>query len=135
MTLVRKTFITFKLIQHKIATMEIPHEMTTLTAVIEKLRVKKFDNEFRWQENGFSASKGKVYQPSDLEIIKVYRFEEITDPSDTCILYLIEAKDGLVGYSLDAYGVYSNHDGEEGYDNFIRQIPERNHDQQILFQL
>lgn len=115
--------------------MEIPHQMTTLSAVLEKLRLKKTDNEFRWKEGGFDAGKGKLYQPCDLEIIKVYRFEEITNPSDMCILYVIEAKDGLVGYSLNAYGVYHHQDGEIGYDNFIRQIPERNHDQQLLFTL
>ena len=113
--------------------MEIPHEMTTLSAVMEKLRLKKFDTEFQWNEKGFHAGKGKYYQPGDLEFIKIYRFEEITNPSDMCILYLLEAKDGLIGYSLDAYGVYSNYDGD--YNNFIRLIPERNHEQQMLFEL
>lgn len=115
--------------------MEIPHEMTTLSRVLEKLRLKKLDNEFRWQPGGFSAGKGKVYQPRQLEIVKVYRFEGITDPADMCVLYVIEANDGLIGYSIDAYGVYSSHDDEEGYDNFIRLIPERNHDMQVLFEL
>jgi len=115
--------------------METMHVMTTLTSVMEKLRKKGLDTEFRWTSNGFNAGKGKDYQPSELEIIKVYRFEENTDPSDMCILYLIEAKDGLTGYSLDAYGTYSNHDDEEGYDNFIRMIPERGHEQQISFEL
>ncbi len=123
--------------QKKITTkniiMEIPHEMTTLSDVLEKLRLKKFDTEFQWEEKGFSAGKGKIYQPADLEIIKVYRFEESTNPSDMCILYLFEAKDGLVGYSLDAYGVYSNYDID--YENFIRLVPERNHEQQILFKI
>jgi hypothetical protein len=91
------------------------HVMTTLTSVLEKLKMKGYDNEFRWTANGFSAGKGNFFQPEDLEIIKVYRFEENTDPSDTCVVYLIQVKDsGLTGYSLDAYGVYSNHDDEEG---------------------
>lgn len=112
------------------------HVMTTLTSVLEKLKLKGFDTEFRWTPEGFSAGKGKCYQPNELEIIKTYRFEENTDPSDMCIVYLIEVKDsGLTGYSLDAYGVYSNHDDEEGYDNFIRMIPERNHAVQMLFEL
>jgi len=115
--------------------MQIPHEMTTLTQVMEKLRLKRMDNEFRWNPGGFAACNGRNYQPSQLEIIKVYRFEGITDPSDMCILYVIEAKDGFTGYSLDAYGVYSNHEDEEGYDNFIRMIPERNHELQLLFEL
>src|SRR6476620_1567456 len=102
--------------------MQVQNQMTTLTEVMEKLRLKKMDNEFRWTKEGFTANKGKVYQPEDLEIVRTYRFEENTDPSDTCILYIIKANDGLIGYSLDAYGAYSNHDDEDGYDNFIRLI-------------
>jgi hypothetical protein len=115
--------------------MQVPHQMTTLTEVMEKLRTRKYDTEFRWSEAGFSAGKGKSYQPDELEIIKVYRFEEITNPSDMSVLYVIQAKDGLVGYTLNAYGVYSNHDNEAGYDNFIRQIPEKGHEDQLLFEL
>lgn len=115
--------------------METSNEMTTLTEVMEKMRLKKNDNEFRWVKEGFTAGKGKTYQPSDLEIIKIYRFEENTDPSDSVILYIIRANDGLLGYSLDAYGAYSNHDDEEGYDNFIRLIPQSDHDSQMLFEL
>jgi hypothetical protein len=115
--------------------METPHQMTSLSEVIEKLRLKHTDNEFRWTEEGFTAGKGKAYQPEDLSIVKIYRFEENTDPSDTSILYLIKANDGLIGYSLDAYGLYSNHDDEEGYDNFIRRIPQKNHEEQLLFEI
>lgn len=110
--------------------------MSTLTSVLEKLRQKGFDNEFRWTATGFTAGKGNVYQPDELEIIKVYRFEENTDPGDMCVLYLIRViTSGLTGYSLDAYGTYSNHDDEKGYDNFIRMIPEKDHDTQLLFEL
>ncbi len=115
--------------------MEIPHQMTTLSEVLEKLRIKGFDHEFRWQPEGFSAGKKKVYQPEDLTIIKVYRFEGITDPADMSILYLIESKDGLIGYSLDAYGVYNNHDNEKGYHNFIRRTPIKGRDDELLFEL
>jgi hypothetical protein len=115
--------------------MEMPHAMTTLSHIMEKLRLQKKDNEFRWCKEGFTMNKGKVYQPEDLEIIKIYRFEENTDPSDMSILYIIQANDGLIGYSLDAYGVYSNHEDEAGYDNFIRQIPVAHHEDQLLFEL
>lgn len=116
--------------------MVTPHLMSTLTSVMENLRRKGFDTEFRWAPGGFTAGKGKFYQPGELEIVRVYRFEENTNPADMCILYLIEVKEsGLVGYSLDAYGTYSNHDNEEGYDNFIRMIPERGREEQLLFEL
>ena len=110
-------------------------QMSTLSTVMEKLRLKKMDNEFRWTPEGFTAGKGKVYQPEDLKILKSYRFEGASDPSDMSVLYLIQANDGLIGYSLDAYGVYSNHEDEEGYDNFIRKIPVEGHADQLLFDL
>jgi hypothetical protein len=110
-------------------------EMTTLSTVMEKLRQKKIDNEFRWTEGGFNAGRGKNYSPEDLKIIKTYRFEGESNPSDSAVLYIIEANDGLIGYSLDAYGMYSNHEDEEGYDNFIRQIALENREEQLLFEI
>ena len=110
-------------------------EMATLSQILEKLRLKKMDNEFRLENGQFSAGKGKKYNPEDLTIIKTYRFEGESDPSDSSILYIIEAKDGLHGYSMDAYGVYSNHADEGEYDNFIRKINVEDRDEQLLFQL
>ncbi|HWB24672.1 MAG TPA: hypothetical protein VG738_04290 [Chitinophagaceae bacterium] len=110
-------------------------EMTTLSQILEKLRLKKMDNEFRWQNGHFTMGKGKVYSAEDLTIIKTFRFEGESDPADSSILYIIEAKDGLVGYSLDAYGVYSNHEDEEGYDNFIRKLNVEDRDEQLIFEL
>ncbi len=109
-------------------------EMNTLSQILNKLTVKGYDNEFRWTKEGFCA-KDKCYQAEDLTIVKTYRFEGASDPSDMSILYLIKANDEMIGYSLDAYGVYSNHDDEEGYDNFIRKIQVKNNDDQLMFQL
>ena len=112
--------------------MELPHEMTTLTDVLNELKQKQMDHEFRWNRKGFAANN-KTYGAGELLILKTYRFEGITDPSDMSILYLIRGNDGLTGYSLSAYGVYN--DQEEGYDNFMRQIPEKGHAGQLLFEL
>jgi hypothetical protein len=96
-------------------------KMATVTEVLEKLRKENKDTEFLYDENGFSAGKGKYYQPEDLTIIKTYRFEGDSNPDDSSIIYLIEANDGLVGYSMDAYGAATNH--ESGYNEFITKIP------------
>lgn len=110
-----------------------PGHMTTLSAVLEKLRIKKRDNEFLMSPEGFTIGKGKFYQPEDLNIIKTYRFEGDSDPSDSSIIYVIEANDGLIGYSMDAYGAYSNHE-DDGYDDFIRKINMEERDEQLIFQ-
>lgn len=108
-----------------------PAQMTTLTTVLERLRERKQDNEFKMDEEGFGAGKGKYYEPEELTIVKTYRFEGDSDPADSTILYLIEANDGLLGYSIDAYGAYTNH--TEGYDEFIKKVKVEDRDEQILF--
>lgn len=112
-----------------------PSEMTSSSVILEKLRLKKLDNEYKWTDKGFTAGKGKLYQPDDLKIIKTYRFEGDSDPGDMSIIYLIEANDGLIGYTMDAYGVYTSHEDDEGYDNFIRQIPVEERDEQLIFEV
>jgi hypothetical protein len=118
-----------------IGLMELPHTMTTLSRVLERLEEKGICREFRWTRDGFCLEHGNYYQPHELLIIRIFRFEGITDPADMSVLYLIRTNDGQTGYSLNAYGVYSSHDGEDGYDNFIRRVPERNHEEQHLFSL
>jgi hypothetical protein len=108
-----------------------PSQMTTLTAILEKLRLRKQDNEFKMTKEGLTAGKGKYYKPEELTIIKTYRFEGESDPADSTILYVIEGNDGMIGYSIDVYGANSNKD--EKYDEFIRQVKMEDRDEQILF--
>jgi hypothetical protein len=108
-------------------------DLTTLTSVLEKLRERKLDTEFKWSEKGFNAGKGKDYQPGDLKIIRTYRFEGDSNPDDSSVLYVIKADDGLIGYTLDAYGAVSNHGPE--YNNFMRNIPVEGREDQIEFDL
>ena len=115
--------------------MQRADQMTSLVDVLEKLRIHKKDNEFQWTAEGFTAGKGKLYQPEELKIIKTFRFEGESNPDDSSIIYIIEANDGLIGYTIDAYGMYSSHENEEGYDNFIRMIPIEDRDEQLIFEL
>jgi hypothetical protein len=81
---------------------EFKTHMTTMSGVLEKLRLKKIDNEFKLNEEGFTAGKGKFYKPEELKIIRTYRFEGESDPEDNSAIYLIEATDGLIGYTRNA---------------------------------
>lgn len=109
---------------------QIPH-LTTLSSILEKLRIKRQDNEFRLTDKGFSCCNEKHYQPEDLTIIRTFRFEGQSDPADSAILYLIEANDGLIGYSIDTFGPYSNN--PDGYDDFIKQISVQERESGIEF--
>ena len=99
--------------------------METLSQVMNHLREKGKDVEFRLADSGLgliNAANGKLYSINDLRIIRTYRFEGDSNPSDSSILYLIEANDGQVGYILDAYGAYSGYEDDQ-FDKLIRDIP------------
>lgn len=113
--------------------MNKPNEMTSLSSVLEKLRLKKIDNEFKLTDNGFTVNDSKHYAPEDLKIVKVFRFEGDSDPADESVIYIIKANDGLIGYSMDAYGMNSDKDLE--YDNFMRKIPVEDREDQLLFEI
>ena len=52
---------------------------------------------------------GVCLAPSQFEITDFYRFEGMTNPDDSVIVYTIEAKDGsMKGTLVSAYGVYSD---------------------------
>jgi hypothetical protein len=108
-------------------------EMVPLSIVLEKLRKQRYDNEFRMEGEKFIAPNGNEYTPENLIIIKTYRFEGDSDPSDSAVLYLIEANDGLIGYVMDIYGAESEHDA--AFDDFVRQIKMEDREEQLLFTL
>lgn len=101
-----------------------PEGMTTLTRVLEILGERGYDNEFRYLEDGRLeyVKNGQLYEPEGMKIIRTYRFEGDSNPSDSAVLYLLENEYGLIGYIINAYGMYSDFEGD-GFDNFIRKLP------------
>ena len=99
--------------------------MDTISTVLNNLKIKKQDNEFVIDETGLVMLNGKLYSQHDIKIIKTYRFEGESDPADEAIIYIIRTNDGIIGYSLDAYGVYTNHTND-GYADLIGKMAMRN---------
>ncbi|RZK54305.1 MAG: hypothetical protein EOO87_10825 [Pedobacter sp.] len=114
--------------------MEQPGEMNTVSQILEKLRLKGRDNEIKMSDHGKmqSANLNKIYKPEDLTIVKTYRFEGMSDPGDNSVLYVVEDKDGDIGYMFDAYGAYSDNDGP-AFADFLKKIPTADRDEQELF--
>lgn len=98
-------------------------KMTTLSQVMAKLAQRGIHREFRMNENGemkFENSE-RIYQPTELTIIKTYRFEGASSPDDNAVLYLVKDSDGNIGMIIDSYGADSNYPGED-FDKFLREI-------------
>src|SRR5680860_977822 len=94
--------------------------MTPLSTVMARLAQKGFGSEFKINKDGARIDgHARIYQPEDLWILKVYRFEGESDPADMAVLYAIETNDGKQGFILNAYGTYSDQD-QIFYDDFIK---------------
>jgi hypothetical protein len=100
--------------------MILKKEMDTMSAVLQHLKFRGQDNEFFIHTKGVLSLKGKHYNQNEIKIIRTYRFEGETDPADQAIIYLIRASDGIMGYCIDAYGLYSSHTNDL-YSDFIQQ--------------
>lgn len=99
-----------------------PGSMRTLSEVLNKLKGKGYDNELTFSDHGKLQGMGKIYSPEDLTIIKIFRFEGMSDPADNAAIYLIKDNEGSIGYLMDSYGAYSDYDGA-GFDEFLKKIP------------
>ena len=78
---------------------------TSLSVAIEYLQTKGFTEDFNLIAEGIeSKSLKKQWNAGDLEVVRFYRFEGMTNPGDNTILYLIETNDNRKGLLVDVYG-------------------------------
>ena len=97
--------------------------MTPLSVVMNRLTEKGYGREFKIDEEGAVLDgSSRHYQPSQLKIVKIYRFEGESDPGDMAVLYAVESDDEEKGMILNAYGTYSGQD-QTSYDEFILAVP------------
>ena len=100
------------------------HNLKTLSQVLNTLVKRGITKEICMNDqNQMILGDGeKIYQPTDLCIVKSYRFEGDSNPDDNAVLYLLQDKEGDLATILDSYGAESNYSGKE-FDNFLRAIP------------
>ena len=83
--------------------------METLAGAIDDLGRRGFTANLSVVGNQLRVAGSRTsFQPKDLVVREHRRFEGESDPDDMAILYAIEAKGGVRGTLVDAYGVYSD---------------------------
>jgi hypothetical protein len=80
----------------------------SVSVAINELKKKGFDIDFNLKENQVVCHMCQ-FDPSDLEIVEIYRYEGNSDPSDEAIVYALESKDGMKGLLVNGYGVSSDY--------------------------
>jgi hypothetical protein len=94
-------------------------DMKTLASCLNKASSDGYTHNFKIMEEGLqSLENGKLYQPDEVDIVNFFRFEGVSDPDDSAILYVIETNDGTKGTLTDAYGMYA----DQNIDSFIKQV-------------
>lgn len=97
---------------------KVPY-LTELSKIEKQMQEEGYTANFRMTDKGLVSDNSQhVYAPEEIRIINFYRFEGVSDPEDSSILYVIETTKGEKGTLSDAYGVYS----EPKLDTFIREV-------------
>ena len=99
--------------------MNNPDDMKTLASCLNKVVSDGYTENFKVIDEGLqSLETEKIYKPDQVQIVNFFRFEGVSDPSDSAILYVIETTDGAKGSLTDAYGLYADAD----IDKFIKEV-------------
>ena len=98
----------------------VPKEhMETLVSCLDHLQTSGFVTQFKATPAGLlSLSTERIFQSYQVTVIHFYRFEGESSPSDSSILYAIEAIDGEKGTLVDGYGNAS----DENITNFMKGV-------------
>src|ERR1044071_6166465 len=80
----------------------------TLSKAIQGLKKDGYEYDFNLHPDVIECSdKQQKFAPSEFHVDAVYRFEGMTNPDDSSVLYAISASAGLKGLLVDAYGAYA----------------------------
>lgn len=85
-------------------------DFQTLSEAMNALRKDGYTEDFNLQATCLVCKGGALQvSPEDFAIDSFYRFEGMSDPADSMILYAISSeKHGLKGLLVNGFGVYSD---------------------------
>ncbi len=81
---------------------------TTSTEAMESLKKKGYTEDFNLHHEWIECPKLDIrLKPEEFHVDEVHRFEGMTNPDDSEVLYAVRSTTGLKGLVLDAYGAYA----------------------------
>jgi len=85
------------------------HVYKTMAEAVEGLRQRGFTTDFTAAKDSGQVTAGdRTFKSDDLTIVEHHRFEGMSDPDDSSVVYALEASNGLKGVLVDAYGAYAS---------------------------
>ena len=81
----------------------------TLSEAMNALKKKGFTYEFDIKNASLYHQAAEAeFKAHQLKVVEIHRFEGLTNPADSSILYAIACEDGSKGLLVDAYGMYAD---------------------------
>lgn len=79
-----------------------------MTEALTDLKSRGYTEDFKLRSELLECvSKDQKYSAENFYVDEFYRFEGMTNPDDSSILFAISSSDGIKGTLVDAYGVYA----------------------------
>jgi len=86
-----------------------PNKYDTLVHAINDLKYKGYQCSFDFENGGMRCLQNeKIYSADEMQIDAQYRFEGMTNPADSSIVFAVRCHDGVKGTIVSAYGPYAN---------------------------
>jgi hypothetical protein len=81
----------------------------TLTEALTDLKKRGYSNDFNLQPEAIECGPLNLrLRPEDFHVDEIHRFEGMTDPDDSTILFAVSSSAGVRGVIVDAYGAYAD---------------------------
>ena len=94
----------------------------TLVEAIQELQKRGFSHNLRVNENGqLEDSNGDKYGSPEVKLVEFHRFEGLSNPSDSSIVYALETSAGVKGAVVDSYGA----DSSETTSEFMNKVEKK----------
>ena len=88
--------------------LDVNNRYSTLSQAQKKLYDEGYTSSFNLLSKNEMTDGDTVYKPDDMAIAEFHRFEGMSNPADTSIIYALEADDGTKGVVIDTYGAESS---------------------------
>ena len=102
--------------------MDSNNKYDTLADATAQLLKKGYNINFKVDKAGkLSDSEDLEFEPSEVILEEVHRFEGMTNPADSSILYAVKTRSGEKGIVIDSYGA----DGSEVTSDFMNKVEQQ----------
>ena len=85
----------------------------TVSIALRELEKQGYVTDFNLESNKLLIREGEK-----LKIVDVYRYEGDTDPADEATVYALESENGMKGFFVTGYGIYTDKLSEQ----FLKKI-------------